>query len=177
MKPQMALVFGAALFLAGCGADNQDLRSWMAEQGKGVRGRLDPLPQLKPYEPFAYNAFDLQDPFKPRKIQPVKGDSKLAPDVNRRREPLESYPLEALSMVGTLARNKQMFALVKTPEKDIYQVKSGNYLGQNFGVVTNISDGEIKLKELVQDGAGDWTERTSALQLQQPDQKTQGSRR
>ncbi|MEO8977785.1 MAG: pilus assembly protein PilP, partial [Casimicrobiaceae bacterium] len=67
--------------------------------------------------------------------------------------------------------------LVKTPEKDIYQVKNGNYLGQNYGVVTGITDSEIKLKELVQDGSGDWTERTSALQLQQPDQKTQGSRR
>ncbi len=177
MSPRLALFVGVALLLGGCGNDNQDLRAWMAEQGKGVRGRLDPLPQLKPYEPFAYNAFDLPDPFKPRKIQPVKGDSKLAPDLNRRREPLESYPLEALAMVGTLARNKQMYALVKTPEKDIYQVKSGNYLGQNYGVVTDISDSEIKLKELVQDGSGDWTERTSALQLQQQDQKTQGSRR
>jgi type IV pilus assembly protein PilP len=176
MKPRLALVIGVVMLLGGCGGENQDLRAWMAEQGKGVRGRLDPLPQLKPYEPFAYNAFDLPDPFKPRKIQPVKGDSKLAPDMNRRREPLESYPLESLSMVGTLARNKQMFALVKTPEKDIYQVKSGNYLGQNYGVVTDISDSEVKLKELVQDGAGDWTERTSALQLQQPN-KTQGSRR
>jgi len=80
-------------------------------------------------------------------------------------------------MVGTLARNKQMYALVKTPEKDIYQVKQGNYLGQNFGVVTDITESEIKMKELVQDGSGDWTERTSALQLQQPDQRTQGSRR
>ena len=177
MKPRLAIIIGAAVLLAGCGGENQDLRSWMAEQGKGVRGRLDPLPQLKPYEPFAYNAFDLPDPFKPRKIQPVKGDSKLAPDMNRRREPLESYPLESLAMVGTLARNnKQMYALVKTPEKDIYQVKDGNYLGQNYGVVTDISDSEIKLKELVQDGAGDWTERTSALQLQQLN-KTQGSRR
>jgi type IV pilus assembly protein PilP len=176
MKLRLALVIGVVMLVGGCGGENQDLRAWMAEQGKGVRGRLDPLPQLKPYEPFAYNAFDLPDPFKPRKIQPVKGDSKLAPDMNRRREPLESYPLESLSMVGTLARNKQMFALVKTPEKDIYQVKSGNYLGQNYGVVTDISDSEVKLKELVQDGAGDWTERTSALQLQQPN-KTQGSRR
>ncbi|MEP7064193.1 MAG: pilus assembly protein PilP [Betaproteobacteria bacterium] len=176
MKPRLALVIGVVMLLGGCGGENQDLRAWMAEQGKGVRGRLDPLPQLKPYEPFAYNAFDLPDPFKPRKIQPVKGDSKLAPDMNRRREPLESFPLESLSMVGTLARNKQVFALVKTPEKDIYQVKSGNYLGQNYGVVTDISDSEVKLKELVQDGAGDWTERTSALQLQQLN-KTQGSRR
>jgi type IV pilus assembly protein PilP len=178
MNPRLALAVVATALVAGCGGDNQDLRAWMAEQGKGVRGRLDPLPQLKPYEPFAYNAFDLPDPFKPRKIQPVKGDSKLAPDLNRRREPLESYPLESLSMVGTLSRNKQMYALVKTPEKDIYQVKPGNYMGQNFGVVTDITESEIKMKELVQDGSGDWTERTSALQLQQQaDTRNQGSRR
>jgi type IV pilus assembly protein PilP len=177
MKLRMAYVLGTALLLAACGGDNQDLKTWMADQGKNVRGRLEPLPQLKPYEPFAYNAFDLPDPFKPRKIQPGKGDNKLAPDLNRTREPLESYPLESLSMVGTLSRTKQMYALVRTPEKDIYQVRTGNYLGQNYGVVTDISDSGIKLKELVQDGEGDWTERTSELQLQQPDQKTQGSRR
>lgn len=166
--------------LAGCGGQShQDLRNWMAEQGKGVRGKLDPLPQIKPYEPFAYNDFDLPDPFKPRKIEPVKGEStsKLAPDLNRRREPLEAYPLESLSMVGTLARDKTMYALVRTPEKDIYQVRSGNFMGQNFGVVTGISDTEIKLKELVQDSAGDWTERSSTLQLQQPDNRAQGGRR
>jgi type IV pilus assembly protein PilP len=177
MKPRLAVALVATALLASCGGDNQDLRQWMAEQGKGVRGHLDPLPQLKPYEPFAYNDFDLPDPFKPRKIQPTKGDSKLAPDLTRRKEPLEAFPLESLSMVGTLARQKQMYALVKTPEKDIYQVRPGNHLGQNFGVVTDITDTEIKMKELVQDGSGDWTERTSALQLQQPDQRAQGSRR
>ena len=78
-------------------------------------------------------------------------------------------------MVGTLAKNRAMYALVRTPDKDIYQVRSGNFMGQNFGVITGISDTEIKLKELVQDSAGDWTERSSSLQLQQPDSK--GGRR
>ena len=81
-------------------------------------------------------------------------------------------------MVGTLEQNKAIFALVRTPEKDIYQIRAGNYMGQDYGVVVGISDTEIRLRELVQDGAGDWTERTSSLQLQQPDQnKQQGSRR
>ena len=174
----LLMVTGACLVLAACGGEShQDLRAWMADQGKGVRGRLEPLPQLKPYDPFAYNAFDLPDPFKPRKIEPTKGGNKLAPDLTRRREPLEAFPLESLSMVGTLAKDKSIFALVKTPERDIYQVRSGNYLGQNFGVVTGITDTEIKLKELVQDGAGDWTERTSALQLLQPDPSRQERRR
>src|SRR4030095_9178229 len=156
--------------LAACGSEtHQDLRQWMAEQGKGARGKLDPLPQIKPYDPFAYNAFDLPDPFKPRKIEPTKGASKLAPDLTRRKEPLAAYPLESLAMVGTLERNKTTYALVRTPDRDIYQIRAGNYLGQNFGVVTGIREGEVKLKELVQDGAGDWTERSSTLQLQQGD--------
>jgi len=162
------------LLVAGCGGQShQDLRNWMAEQGKGVRGKLDPLPQIKPYEPFAYADFDLPDPFKPRKIEPVKGEStsKLAPDLNRRREPLEAYPLEGLSMVGTLEKGKALYALVKRPERDIYQVRQGNHMGQNFGVIVGISDTEIKLKELMQDGAGDWSERSSTLNLLQADQK------
>lgn len=178
MKRALAIVLGSCVVLGGCGGEShQDLRVWMSQQGANAKGRLDPLPQIKPYEPFAYNAFDLPDPFKPRKIEPTKGGSKLAPDLGRRREPLEAFPLESLSMVGTLARGPAVYALVRTPERDIYQVRSGNYLGQNFGVVVGIGEAEMKLKELVQDGAGDWTERSSTLQLQQAEQKTQGARR
>lgn len=167
-----AVALLGAFLVAGCGGEShQDLRGWMSEQGKGARGRLDPLPQVKPYDPFAYNAFDLPDPFKPRKIEPTKGTSKLAPDLARRKEPLESYPLESLAMVGTLERNKAVFALVRTPDKDVYQVRAGNYLGQNFGVVTAIGDSEVKLKELVQDSAGDWSERSSTLMLQQAESR------
>lgn len=157
----------AAALLAGCGPDShQDLRAWMNEQGKNARGKLEPLPQIKPYDPFAYNAFDLPDPFKPRKIEPTKSASKLSPDLTRRKEPLEAYPLESLTMVGTLEKNKTVYALVRTPDRDVFQVRAGNYLGQNFGVITTIGEGDIKLKELIQDGAGDWTERSSTLLLQ-----------
>ena len=173
----IACVLVSAL-LGGCaGESHQDLRVWMADQGKNAKGRLEPLPQIKPYEPFTYNAYDLPDPFKPRKIEPTKGDNRLAPDLARRREPLESYPLESLSMVGTLERGKAVYALVRTPERDVYQVRAGNYMGQNFGVVTGITDAEIKLKELVQDGSGDWAERSSTLNLQAADQKAQGSKK
>ena len=173
MKRWLPIAVLATLVLAGCGGEShQDLRAWMAEQGKNAKGRLDPLPQMKPYEPFAYNAYELPDPFKPRKIEPTRTDSKLAPDLGRRKEPLEAYPLESLNMVGTLRRNSQVYALVRTPDKDLYQVRQGNHLGQNFGVITSVSDAEIKLRELIQDGAGDWTERSSTLQLLQPDTKT-----
>ena len=174
MIRRAALMLMVGTLLAACGGEShQDLRAWMAEQGKGTRGRLDPVPQIKPYEPFAYNAFDLPDPFKPRKIEPVKGEStsKLAPDLARRKEPLEAYPLESLSMVGTLEKGRTLYALVKTPERDIYQVRQGNHMGQNYGVIVGITDTEIRLKELMQDGAGDWSERSSTLNLLQADQK------
>ena len=178
MRWRVLPVVMAALWLSACGGEShQDLRAWMAEQGKGARGKLDPLPQIKPYEPFAYNAFDLPDPFKPRKIEPTKGASKLAPDLTRRKEPLEAFPLESLTMVGTLEKNKAVYALVRTPERDVYQIRAGNYVGQNYGVVTGIVENEVKLRELVQDGAGDWTERSSTLQLQQADPRAQGKRR
>jgi type IV pilus assembly protein PilP len=174
MKRAAVVSLVSLVLVAGCGRDDYgDLKAWMAEQGKGQRGKLEPLPQIKPYEPFAYNDFDLPDPFKPRKIEPVKSESasKLAPDLNRRKEPLEAYPIESLSMVGTLEKGKTLYALVKTPERDIYQVRQGNHLGQNFGVVGGIGDTEIKLKELMQDGAGDWSERSSTLNLLQADQR------
>ncbi len=178
MTPRLACYLGIGLLLAGCGGEShQDLRAWMQEQGKGAKGKLDPLPQVKPYEPFTYNAFDLPDPFKPRKIEPLKGGSNLAPDLTRRKEPLEAYPLESLQMVGTLQRGHSTYALVRTTERDVYQVKVGNYLGQNFGVIVGITDSEIRLKELVQDGTGDWTERSSTLQLAEATDQKQERRR
>jgi len=173
VKHAAAICLCGCLTLAACGGSaHPDLDAWMKEQGKTVKGKLEPLPQIKPYDPFTYNAFDLPDPFKPRKIEPTKGSSKLAPDFTRRREPLEAFPLESLTMVGTLAKAKTTYALVRTPERDVYQVRAGNYLGQNYGVIIDIGDSELKLKELLQDGAGDWTERSSSLQLQQQaDQK------
>ncbi|HLX29361.1 MAG TPA: pilus assembly protein PilP [Casimicrobiaceae bacterium] len=176
MKRAAFMAIASSAVLAACGSSNhQDLIDWMAAQGKGMRGHLDPIPQIKPYEPFVYNDFDLPDPFKPRKIEPMKSDNanKLAPDLNRRKEPLEAYPLESLSMVGTLEKGRTRYGLVKTPEKDIYQVRQGMHMGQNFGVITDITDNDIKLKELMQDGSGDWSERSSTLNLLAADQKEQ----
>ena len=175
MRLRWAPAAGILLFVAGCGGDShQDLRAWMSEQGKNTKGKIEQLPQMQPYEPFAYNAFELPDPFKPRKIEPARGTtSTLAPDLNRRKEPLEAFPLESLTMVGTMQQGKTMFALVRTPERDVFQVRPGNHLGQDYGVVTAITDGEIRLKELVQDSAGDWSERLSALQLLPADPKSQ----
>jgi len=121
---------------------------------------------LKAFEPFSYEGFDLPDPFKPRKLTekrdgPANG---LAPDLNRRKEPLEAFPLEQLKMVGTLSQGNDTYALVRA-DKTLYRVKKGNYMGQNFGLITDVTENEIKLKEIVQDSAGDWAERQSVLPL------------
>ena len=116
-----------------------------------------------------YAAFDLTDPFKPRKIEPPKNVAQaggLQPDVNRRREPLEAYPLESLKMVGVL-KQKEIFALVRSPDNALFQVKAGNYLGQNFGRIIGVSESAIKLKEIVQDSNGAWEEKEQTLMLQE----------
>ena len=164
------MTLAACVAISGCGSDEyQDLRQFVAESGNNLRGRVDPLPEMKPYEPFSYEAYDLQDPFKPQKPETgEKGDSERPSQASdlRRKEALEAYPLESLKMVGTLQdKNRKMFALVKTPENNLYQIKIGNYLGQNFGIVTAITETSITLKEVFQDTSGIWSERTSSLQL------------
>jgi len=155
------------LGLAGCGGGGmEDLQSFVSETGKDMQGKIEPLPQVKAFEPFTYNAFDLPDPFKPRKLS-TGGGGGMQPDLNRPKEPLEAYSLETLKMVGMLSKNGLVHAVIKTPDNAVYHVKKGNYAGQNFGLITKISDSEVTLREIVQDSAGDWSERTSTLNLQE----------
>ena len=160
------LIPAALVVLAGCSSEIDELKQFVRDSDKGIPRRIEPLPAVKPFEPFAYEGFDLPDPFKPRKLSapkdgPIGG---IAPDLNRRKEPLEAFPLEQLKMVGTLSQGKDTYALVRA-DKTLYRVKKGNYMGQNFGLITDVTDSEIKLKEIVQDSAGDWTERQSVLPL------------
>ena len=158
------------LMVAGCSDEpHSDLRQFVKESENVPHGRIPPLPEVKPYEPFTYSAHDTVDPFKPRKIEPPKGSGSggIAPDLNRRREPLEAYPLESLRMVGTLEQKKQIYALVRAPDNTLYRVRSGNYLGQNFGRIAQITESSVKLKELVQDGSGNWEEKEQVLLLQE----------
>ena len=159
------VTFALAALASGCSSDLDDLKQFVRESDKRVPPKIDPLPAVKPFEPFTYEGFDLPDPFKPRKLSaPKEGGGGLAPDLNRRKEPLEAFPLEQLKMVGTLAQGKDTYALVRA-DKTLYRVKKGNYMGQNFGLITDVNDNEIKLKEIVQDSAGDWAERQSVLPL------------
>ena len=160
------LIPAAVLALGGCSSEIDELKQFVRDSDKGIPRRVEPLPAVKPFEPFAYEGFDLPDPFKPRKLSAPKegAGGGVAPDLNRRKEPLEAFPLEQLTMVGTLTQNKETYALVRA-DKTLYRVKKGNYMGQNFGLITDVTDSEIKLKEIVQDSAGDWAERQSVLPL------------
>jgi len=162
------LALGAAM--VGCGSGQyDDLREFVNNPGdaSGARVRVDPLPRVEPYQASTFVATEIEDPFRPRKVEPTRvAKGTLQPDLNRRREPLESFPLDNLRMVGTLQQGKQMFALIRTPDNNLFRVRVNNYMGQNFGLIQEITESGVKLKELVQDGNGEWTERVSSLFLQ-----------
>lgn len=165
------LVIALGLMLAACeGEQFGDLKAELKDKTKDLRGKIEPLPVVKAYEPVPYKVFDQTDPFSSSKIELVtksaSGGGGLKPDFNRPKEPLEAYPLESLKMVGVLQQRKASFALVKA-DVGLYRVKVGNYMGQNFGLITTITESQIQLRELIQDPAGDWTERQSTLQLQE----------
>lgn len=162
------IVLFVPLLLAACGGQEfQDLRDFVKNAGADMRGRVDPPPEIKPYEPLSYdNSVGLPDPFKPRKPELKNGRPGVnQPDLERRREALEEFSLESLKMVGFLYQAKVGYAIIRSPDSKLHRVKTGNYLGQNFGQIISVSDSEVKIKEMVQDSAGDWTERTSSLQL------------
>ena len=133
-----------------------------------MRGKVEPPPDIKPYEPYAYdNSTSLSDPFKPRRpdARSANRTGQNQPDLDRPKEELEDYPLESLKMVGYLFQNNVGHAVVRSSEGKIYRVKAGNYMGLNFGQIKSVSESEVKIKEMVQDSAGDWSERESSLQL------------
>jgi len=161
------------VLLAGCeGEQYSDLKKELNDMTKDLRGRVDPLPQVRPYEPVPYQAENEVDPFRPDRIEvaaaggPGSAPSGKQPDLDRPKEPLEAFPLESIQMVGSLTQGRETFGLVKAGP-NLYRVKKGNYMGQNFGVITGIDEVQISLKELIQEGSGEWIERASALQLQE----------
>jgi type IV pilus assembly protein PilP len=162
--------------LLGCGDDDhEDLRRWMNESAKDMRGNIPKLPDVQPYQPVPYDVEALLDPFKPNKIEPESKYRQAAgkggmfqPDFEARElrnSLLEKYPLESLKMIGYLNVNKQPIAVVQVDDK-VKQVKVGDYIGLDFGMVTKITDKDVELRELIQDSAGDWSERKSSLYLQ-----------
>lgn len=158
--------------LSGCGGgEHEDIKQWMADSSRNLKENIPPLPELKPFPVVSYDAESQIDPFSALRIEPERkvGSGANKPDFDRPREQLESFPLESISFIGIVSKTKSKakYALVKV-DGVVYQVTKGNYMGQNFGRITEMTDTEINLKEIIQDPTGqtaDWVERQMTLQL------------
>ena len=154
--------------LYACGGDEgDDLDKFMATAANDMGKNVEPLPEVLPYSPLQYNADGtLSDPFRARKAASKSGG--LQPNTNRPKEALENFPLESLKYVGSMSRNKSTYALVKTPDNTLQQVKVGNYIGPNYGLIKEINESDIVVKEIIQDDlTGDWVERDASINLQE----------
>jgi type IV pilus assembly protein PilP len=170
------LVLVASLALSACASsEREELQTWMAQERANAKPRIQPLEEPKSFTPQAYLGSDGMDPFNPMKLMQVlrresaqanANTSLIAAELNRRKEPLEAEPLDAMTMVGSLDKKGTPTALVRVGNL-LYQVRVGNYLGQNYGKITRITETSIQLREIVQDGSGDWIERNSTLELQE----------
>ena len=162
----------ATLLLAGCSDDNDQLRQWMEQQRREVKPNVTPLQAPKKFDPQPYTTAQAVDPFSTQKLTVVlkqearQPNSLLSAELNRRKEPLEAHPLDSMSMVGSVNKQGQPFALLRV-DTLLYQVKVGDYLGQNYGRIGRIGETEVALREIVQDAAGEWIERPATLQLQE----------
>jgi len=173
----------ATALVAGCAPSNEsELRQWMAEVRQQVRPVVQTVPEPKEFTPYSYESRGLIDPFDVDKVvtavsrqQQVRATaSTIRPDLERRRETLEGFPLDQIKMVGTMRQNNVDVALLQSGGAT-HMVRAGNFVGQNFGLVTRISETEVQIKEIVQDAAGEWVERPAKLELQ--DAARTGSRR
>ena len=159
--------------LNGCGDGGvQDVQQWMNDVKRETKVSIPKLSEPKKFTPFVYSAKDIVDPYSPTKLAvalakaQANSSNGLKPDLERRREPLESYPLDSLKMVGTLQKAGLSYALIHV-DKTVFRAKIGNYVGQNLGMITSITETEVDIKEIVQDAAGDWVERKAKLELQE----------
>ena len=163
----IALACGA--LLGGCSDEQQEIRSWMQAQRSAMPTIKEKITAPKKHEPFRYDKAGQSDPFAQSRLAGKSGATPaggVQPDMARLREALEGFPLDAIRMVGHMSNGQKNFALLQV-DNTVYQARVGNYAGQNFGKITRVTDSEVQLKELVRDAAGDWTERETALRLQE----------
>ena len=169
---RIGMAFMGLALLAGCSADHDELRGWMEQQRREAKPNVPPLQPPKRFDPQPYTAAQAVEPFSTQKLtvalkqEARQPNSILAAELNRRKEPLEAYPLDSMSMVGSVNREGKPFALLRV-DNLLYQVKVGDHLGQNYGLITKIAETEIVLRELVMDAGGEMIERPATLQLQE----------
>lgn len=166
---KVLLLAGSLAVVSGC-ADNtmSDLESFVANAHKDRKPKIEPLPRVKPNPTFKYTASELVDPFSSANLiqrRPSPGGGGPAPDPTRRKEPLEQFPLDALSMVGTLSNAAASWAIIRAPDGTIHRAGEGNYLGQNYGKIAAVKDTQVDIVELVPDIGGGWTEREATLAI------------
>jgi len=151
--------------LSGCIDSTADLEKFVAETQKRQRSFVDPLPEFIPYQSFTYRSDVLRDPFISQQQSQAKKSTKpgLTPDTQRRKEPLEQFPLDTLKMVGILEQNKTNWGLIQAPDGTIHKVLAGNHLGENDGKIISVSEQKISIKEIVNDGLGNYVSRDAAL--------------
>jgi type IV pilus assembly protein PilP len=162
---RVALAIAAALVLSGCADDRDELRARIEEIKSQPGGRIEPLPEVKPYETFTYAAADQRSPFEAGLAAAVNSPNALRPDANRPREFLEQFSLDTLQMVGTLQLGGREYGLVQTKDGLVHRVLPGNHLGQNDGRITAVEEAKISLIEIVPDGMGGFIQRPAALAL------------
>lgn len=174
----MPLALAVCTLLAGCGdSDEQEVRQWMKQVDSEARVAVPPLVAPKDFIPFAYASGDALDPFNPNKLlaelarAAASRGGGIKPDLDRRKELLESYPLDTVKMVGTLQKGGIIYALLQI-DRAVHQVRSGQHVGQNYGLITGVSENAVNVKEIVQDATGDWVERMSKLELQESKETT-----
>jgi type IV pilus assembly protein PilP len=166
------LAVSSVCALSACSGEQEELTVWMEQQKREVKPNVQPLVPPRKFDPAPYAGAQAVDPFSTQKLtvalkqEARQPNSLLASEMNRRKEPLEAFPMDSMSMVGSVTKNNQQYALLRV-DNLLYQVKVGDYLGQNYGKITRISETEVSLREVVQDAAGEWIERTSTLQLQE----------
>ena len=154
----------AGLATAGCSGGQSDLQKWIEATKKKPGGRIQPLPEVKPYESFVYSAANLRSPFQPQSAN--SNGQNLRPSTRRNREFLEGFSLDTLKMVGTFKVGNNFYGLVQSKDGLVHKVQPGNYLGQNDGKVTEITGSKISLVEIIPDGLGGYIERPASLALQ-----------
>lgn len=170
-SPMKWAVLLMPLLLSACSIGMSDLEDFVAQEKAKKSTKIEPIPQIKQYEAFAYVAGSRRDPFvSPEPDRRASGSGAagaLAPDLHRNREPLEEFPLDALRMLGIIEANGQVYALVKAPDNIVHRVTRGDHMGQNYGAITKIDDTEIKLTEIIPDGFGGWMQRLANLAMAQ----------
>ena len=158
-----------ASFLSGCQQNSMnDLQRFVETAHKGKKPKIEPLPEIQPIEGFTYSAQGYLDPFNKQNLKPrrvVASQSGSGPDKNRRREPLENFPLDSLTMVGSLFREGETRVIIKTPRGAVQTATVGNYMGQNFGKITGITENEVTVKEHVLNSSGMWIERDATIKI------------